>query len=60
MRMLKHAGLTPPEIAALKAIANVEKELAALPTSERVEKARALVARIAQLREGQIAGKFRA
>lgn len=52
MRMLKHAGLTPPEIAAMKAIANVEKELAALPTSERVEKARALVARIAQLREG--------
>ena len=58
MRTLKHAGFTPPEIAAMKAIAHVEKELAALPESERVEKAKALVARIALLRDGQIARKF--
>ncbi len=53
MRTLKHAGYTPPEIAAMKAIANLEKELAALPASERVEKARALVARITVLREAK-------
>ena len=53
MRTLKHAGFTPPEIAAMKAIAQVEKELAALPDSERVEKAKALVARIAMLREAK-------
>jgi Domain of unknown function (DUF1992) len=53
MRTLKHAGFTPPEIAAMKAIANIEKELAALPESERVEKAKALVARIAVLREAK-------
>ena len=51
MRTLKHAGFTPPGIAAMKAIAYVEKELAALPESERVEKAKALVTRIALLRE---------
>ena len=51
MRTLKHAGFTPPEIAAMKAIAHIEKELAALPESERVEKAKALVARLALLRE---------
>lgn len=60
MRTLKHAVFTPPEIAAMKAITSVEKELAGLPESERVEKAKALVARIALLREGQIAGKFSA
>ena len=53
MRTLKHAGFTPPEIVAMKAIANLEKELAALPESERVEKAKALVARIALLREAK-------
>ncbi len=61
MRTLKHAGFTPPEIAALKAIAHIEKELAALPqgglavpvNAERVEKAKALVARIALLREAK-------
>ena len=51
MRTLKHAGYRPPEITAMKAIANLEKQLAALPASERVEKARALVARLAMLRE---------
>ena len=53
MRTLKHAGYTPPEIAAMKALANLEKELAALPVSERVEKAKALVTRIALLREAK-------
>ena len=53
MRTLKHASFTPPEIAAMKAIVRVEKELAALPESERVEKAKALVARIAMLREAK-------
>ena len=60
MRVLKNAGYTPPEIALLKSIANAEKELLALardadhPCSrERVEKARALVAKIAMLREAQ-------
>ena len=53
MRTLKHAGYTPPEIAAMKAIANLEKELAALPASERVAKAKALVERIALLREAK-------
>ena len=41
------------EIAAMKAIANLEKELAAFPVSERVEKAKALVERIALLREAK-------
>ena len=53
MRTLKHAGFTPPEIAAMKAIARIEKELAASPESERVEKAKALMARIALLREAK-------
>ena len=53
MRTLKHAGFTPPEVAAMKAIANIEKELAALPETERVQKAKALVARIALLREAK-------
>ncbi len=53
MRTLKHAGFTPPEIAAMKAIAHIEKELAALPESDSVEKAKALVARIAMLREAK-------
>lgn len=53
MRTLKHAGFTPPEIAALKAIAHIEKELAALPESDRVEKAKALMARIAVMREAK-------
>ena len=53
MRTLKHAGFTPPEIAAMKAIAHIEKELAALPESASVEKAKALVAKIALLREAK-------
>ncbi len=53
MRTLKHAGFTPPEIAAMKAIANIEKELAALPETERVEKAKALIAKMATLREAK-------
>jgi Domain of unknown function (DUF1992) len=53
MRTLKHAGFTPPEIAAMKALASLEKELTALPETERVEKAKALVARIALLREAK-------
>jgi hypothetical protein len=58
MRTLKHAGFTPPEIAAMKAIANIEKELAALPETERVVRAKALIERIALLREAQIAKSF--
>ena len=53
MRTLTHAGFTPPDIAWMKAMADTEKELAALPETERVEKAKALVARIALLREGK-------
>ena len=53
MRTLKHAGFTPPKIAAMKAIAHMEKELAALPESASVEKAKALVAKIAMLREAK-------
>ena len=51
MRTLKHACFTPPEIAVMRAIAHIEKKLAALPESERVEKAKALVVKIAILRE---------
>ena len=51
MRALKNAGYTPPEIALLKSIANVEKDLVALPASERTEKAKALITKIALLRE---------
>ena len=51
MRTLKHACFTPPEIAVMRAIAYIEKKLAALPESERVEKAKALVVKIAILRE---------
>ena len=57
MRVLKNAGYTPPEIALLKSIANVEKELAALPLSDRTEKAKALITKIAMLREAQHAAK---
>ena len=53
MRVLKNSGYTPPEIALLKSIANVEKELAALPLSDRTEKAKALITKIAMLREAQ-------
>ena len=58
MRVLKNAGYTPPEIALLKSIANVEKELAALPASDRTEKAKALITKIALLREAQHAQKL--
>ena len=51
MRALKNAGYTPPEIALLKSIANVEKDLVALPASERTEKAKALITKIALQRE---------
>lgn len=65
LRTLKHAGFAPPEIAMMKAIADIEQELAALSQGgrpapvdvDRVEQARALVARITLLREGQMAGK---
>jgi Domain of unknown function (DUF1992) len=53
MRTLKHAGFTPPEIAAMKALAHIEKELAALPETERVEKAKALITKMATLREAK-------
>ena len=53
MRTLKHAGFTPPEIVAMKALARLEKELATLPESERVEKAKVLVTKIVLLREGR-------
>ena len=58
MRVLKNAGYNPPEIALLKSIANVEKELAALPASERTEKAKALITKIALLREAQLAARY--
>ena len=58
MRVLKNSGYTPPGIALLKSIANVEKELAALPASERTEKATALITKIALLRESQLAAKY--
>lgn len=58
MRVLKNAGYTPPEIALLNSIANVEKELAALPASERTERAKALITKIALLREAQQAAKL--
>ena len=58
MRVLKNSGYTPPEIALLKSIANVEKELAALPLSDRTEKAKALITKIAMLREAQHAAKL--
>ena len=57
MRVLKNAGYTPPEIALLKSIANVEKELAALPVSERTEKAKAPITKIALLRDAQQGAK---
>ena len=57
MRVLKNAGYTPPEIALLKSIANVEKELAALPASDRTERAKALITKIALLRESHLAAK---
>lgn len=58
MRTLRHAGFSPPEIAAMKAIAHAEKELAALPDSERVAKAKALVTKIAMLREGHLTARL--
>ena len=58
MRVLKNAGYMPPEIALLKSIASVEKELAALPLSDRTEKAKALITKIAMLREAQHAAKL--
>ena len=57
MRVLKNAGYTPPEIALLQSIANVEKGLAALPVSERTEKAKALITKIALLRDAQQGAK---
>ena len=68
LRTLKHAGFTPPEIALMRAITDIEEQLAALAQgghtnctdAARVEKAKALLARIALLREAQIVGKFSA
>lgn len=50
-RVLKNAGYSPPEIAAMKTIADLEKELAILPESERVVRAKVLLTKIAMLRE---------
>ena len=50
-RVLKNAGYSPPEITAMKAIADLEKELASLPDNERVAKAKVLLTKIAMLRE---------
>ena len=50
-RVLKNAGYSPPEITAMKAIADLEKELASLPDSERAAKAKVLLTKIAMLRE---------
>lgn len=58
MRVLKNTGYAPPEIALLKSIAHVEKELAALPLSERTENAKALITKIAMLREARQSAKL--
>ena len=50
-RVLKNAGYSPPEITAMKVIADLEKELASLPDSERAAKAKVLLTKIAMLRE---------
>ena len=52
-RVLKNAGYSPPEISAMKAIADLEKELAGLPDNERVAKAKVLLTKIAMLREAR-------
>jgi Domain of unknown function (DUF1992) len=52
LHVLKNAGYAPPEIEQLRAIARAEKELAALPESDRTARAKALVTKIAMLREG--------
>ena len=57
MRVLKNAGYTPPEIALLKPIANLEKELATLPRSDKTEKAKALMTKITMLREAQLVAR---
>lgn len=48
---IKNAGDTPPKIASLTSLANVEKELAGLPSSESSEKTKALITKIAMLHE---------
>jgi len=52
-RVLKNAGFAPPEISAMRAVADLEKELLNLPDSDRVARARALVSKIAALREAR-------
>lgn len=52
-RVLKNAGYTPPEISAMRAVADLERELLNLPDRDRVARARALATRIAMLREGR-------
>lgn len=52
-RVLKNAGYAPPEIAVMKAIVDLEKELASLPDNERVAKAKMLLTKIAMLREAR-------
>ena len=56
-RVLKNAGYSPPEISAMKAIADLEKELAGLPDNERVAKAKVLLTKIAMLREARDVAK---
>lgn len=50
-RVLKHAGYAPPEIAAMRAIADLEQQLAKLPDSEKATKAQTLLTNLAMLRE---------
>ena len=52
-RVLKNAGYSPPEIAAMRAITGLEKELANLPDRDRAARATALLTKIAMLREAQ-------
>ena len=55
-RVLRNAGYSPPEISAMKAIADLERELASLPESERVARAKVLLTKIAMLREARETG----
>ncbi len=55
-RVLRNAGYSPPEISAMKAIADLERELASLPESEWVARAKVLLTKIAMLREARETG----
>ncbi|MBL8309309.1 MAG: DUF1992 domain-containing protein [Burkholderiales bacterium] len=52
-RVLKNAGYTPPEMAALRALADLERELASLPDGEQLVRVKVLLTKIAMLREAR-------